>query len=378
MKKSFFTGLFLTILILTHAEAADYSAVDIHGFISQGYLKSDHNNFLADTEDGTFQFNEMGINFTTSPAESLYLGIQFLARDIGDTGNDKIEIDWAYADYKWYEWLGFRVGKIKLLYGFYNESRDIDMLRTPILLPPSVYSESARDAQTAVKGISVYGNIDAGPAGLLTYQAMYGVVDIDSNSGTVKLIETLYNISITSVERDEAKAGAIHWHTPLDGLKVGVSLINTGIEFIGPALTVDYSTFESKIISAEYLIGNLTLSGEYHLLTKDTDTTVIALNRTVNDETKTDTYYINAAYRFTDWFELGSYHSYLIRDNDGSGDENKRINTCLTLRFDINSNWLVKLEGHKVEGTYGVLPGENETTAEKDWNLYAVKITYGF
>ncbi len=60
---------------------ADDNMVDIHGFVAQGYLKSDHNNFLADTEDGSFQFNEMGINFSTSMGENLRLGMQLFSRD---------------------------------------------------------------------------------------------------------------------------------------------------------------------------------------------------------------------------------------------------------------------------------------------------------
>ena len=36
--------------------------LNMHGFLSQGYLKSDANNFLAETKDGTFEFREYGLN----------------------------------------------------------------------------------------------------------------------------------------------------------------------------------------------------------------------------------------------------------------------------------------------------------------------------
>ena len=62
--------------------------VDIHGFISQGYLKSDQNNFLAETEEGSFQFNEMGLNFNQDVTHDLRIGIQFFSRDLGKNGND--------------------------------------------------------------------------------------------------------------------------------------------------------------------------------------------------------------------------------------------------------------------------------------------------
>ncbi len=82
MKKAILLILIL-ILFFTHPAFAsdDYGEVDIHGFISQGYMKSsDYNFYLAETEDGTFQFNEMGINFSTELTDSLRLGMQFFAK----------------------------------------------------------------------------------------------------------------------------------------------------------------------------------------------------------------------------------------------------------------------------------------------------------
>ncbi len=77
---------------------AELGEIDIHGFISQGYMKSDHNNYLTDTEDGSFQFNDMGINFRTWAAPGLSIGAQFFASDLGELGNDQVTIDWAVAD----------------------------------------------------------------------------------------------------------------------------------------------------------------------------------------------------------------------------------------------------------------------------------------
>ena len=91
-----------------HAFAGDVGDVEIHGFISQGYLWTTDNNYLADTEKGSFEFNELGINFSTWLSADLRAGIQLFARDLGTIGNDEITIDWAYADYHWRDWLGLR------------------------------------------------------------------------------------------------------------------------------------------------------------------------------------------------------------------------------------------------------------------------------
>ena len=56
--------------------AYDLGTVQINGFLSQGYLDSGENNFLADSKTGTAQFNEVGLTFTTRITEDLRLGAQ--------------------------------------------------------------------------------------------------------------------------------------------------------------------------------------------------------------------------------------------------------------------------------------------------------------
>ena len=74
--------------------------LDIHGFLSQGYLQSDHNNFLADTEEGTFEFREYAINASSNLTDQLRIGAQLFGRDFGDFGNDEIVLDWGFADFR--------------------------------------------------------------------------------------------------------------------------------------------------------------------------------------------------------------------------------------------------------------------------------------
>jgi len=41
------------------------------------------------------------MNFNISPIDKLRVGIQLFSRDIGDTDNNRIDLDWAFADYRW-------------------------------------------------------------------------------------------------------------------------------------------------------------------------------------------------------------------------------------------------------------------------------------
>jgi len=41
--------------------------LQVHGFISQGFLYTSDNNYLANSSRGSFEFTELGLNFTLQP-----------------------------------------------------------------------------------------------------------------------------------------------------------------------------------------------------------------------------------------------------------------------------------------------------------------------
>jgi len=169
--------------------------ITIHGFMSQGYLQSDLNNYLAETKKGSFEFNEAGINFSTQVTDKLRVGMQLFARDLGDYGNDEISIDWAFADYRYNNYFGFLAGKIKIAHGLYNEVRDIDLVRTCILMPRSIYIEPMREIFAGMKGAGIYGELPGG----FSYRLAGGIVEIDKSS---HVAQTLLAVTERSVRNN--------------------------------------------------------------------------------------------------------------------------------------------------------------------------------
>ncbi|MCP4346113.1 MAG: hypothetical protein GY795_11385, partial [Desulfobacterales bacterium] len=91
-------AVFVLFLSGGAAHSFDISDITIHGFASTGYMVSSDNNFLLPSKDGSFEFNEIGINFTTSVAENIRVGLQFYSFDLGDIGNNNVKLDWAFLD----------------------------------------------------------------------------------------------------------------------------------------------------------------------------------------------------------------------------------------------------------------------------------------
>ncbi len=426
MKKVNIYLMILGIFIAAAANAGEIGEVDIHGFISQGYFLSDHNNFLVDSEDGSFEINEIGINFSTWVTSDLSLGMQFFAGDLGDVGNDEIRIDYAFADYRYKEWLGFRLGKVKSPGGIYGDTRDIDMLRTCILLPQSVYLDTFREPGIAMKGVEVYGSIDLNSAGIFSYQIITGTLELASDSGVAKnvmkdVIENGINLDIDRFDVDDKFLANLIWETPIEGLRLAVNYdtieMTTIAHFTQPffvpggppfpmALAGDVLTTDMEIdtlvCSIEYTWGDMIIAFEhYEGDNKQQDITFSSTMGVIPGDPRVMEsigYYGSISYRFNEWFELGAYYSELYGDrHDKDGDRfddtatgganedyrawNKDL--ALSTRFDININWLVKLEVHKINGTTAVSYADNLDSAgnydaEEDWYLYAAKVSYMF
>ena len=383
----FIAAIMMVLISDARIMAREYGSVDIHGFVAQGFLQSTDNNFLANSEEGSFEFNEMGINFGTQLSSNLHMGLQLFARDLGDVGNDQIRVDWAYGDYSWREWLGLRAGLLKNYLGLHSATRDIDMLRTPILLPQAIYEEEVRDLFTSMKGFELYGNINIHSAGILKYQLSCVDLYLPLDSGTIQYVERTDSAidEVTSIEfNGPAYLYKAEWITPLEGLRVAYSGMKLAYQIdlttvTAVALTRDIDHMYMDFISLEYTLGDLLLSGEYMINRSKSATFLTGMPSMVlsRDTLNRDSWYAAASYRFTYWFEMGTYFGQGVTDNDASGPNNELNDICVTTRFDIEDGWIVKLEGHAMDGLKGTYPNADGST-DKDWFLFAAKVSYNF
>jgi len=83
------TGLAFSFFAPHSYAAGGIDDVEIHGFVSQGYISTTENNFIEDSKDGSLEFNELGINFGKRLTSKLHIGMQLFARDFGEIGNNK-------------------------------------------------------------------------------------------------------------------------------------------------------------------------------------------------------------------------------------------------------------------------------------------------
>jgi hypothetical protein len=375
--------------------AEDDEPLEVHAFVSQGFIKTTANNYLADSERGSFELNEVGINFTKALGDRLRLGLQLFSNDIGPIGDYRAKVDWFYLDYRFFDWLGVRAGRVKLPFGLYNDINDVDSARVPVLLPQSVYSIRSRNFLLAQTGVEVYGYKALDGAGSLDYRAYAGTiyVEVDPNNNP----SMVSNLRIPLVT-----GGRLLWETPLPGLRLGGTVqalrFEFGLPVLPPAKPGGPAGVQTTklygvlwLSSVEYAKGDLLLSAEYGRWHVKVDP---PLPMQPAGWYWSERMYAMASYRMGPRFTPGLYYSLLFPDSrryslfSGGTDahhghrEDYQHDVAASLRFDLTAHWLLKLEGHFMRGTADLQSQQNDNTPARsltrDWGVFMAKTTAYF
>lgn len=355
-------------------------AVEVHGFVSQGVVKSTANDYLVNSSKGSFEMSEAGLNFTGQLTERLRIGVQLFAYDLGTLGHYAARADWFYLDYRWKDWLGLRAGRVKLPFGLYSDVSDIDVARAPVLLPQSIYPQTNRYFLLGVTGGELYGYVDLRRAGALDYRMVGGAIPISA-------AEIGQSTAVSSIDVPYIAAGRFTWETPLTGLHVGASLVTLKLNESGTLPTMPPTSVNIRDViygfigSIEYSAHDLLVAieyGEARSIVHDDQPALLHEGTTVDAGG-----YGLVAYRVRRWLQPAVYYSFFAANrslgaqaqNGTTNDENIQDDLAATLRFDVNDFWIVKLEGHYMHGTaaLGQVP-----SASVDWGLFLVKTTAYF
>ncbi len=365
---------------LTAQDISKYTSFDlfgkqlqVHGFVSQGYAYTNTNNWLTmDTSKGSFSMTDAGLDVSMQLTDKFRVGAQVYDRDFGRLGNWHPILDWATADYRFASWFGVRAGKVKTALGLYNDTQDMDSLHTFALLPQGVYSTDMRDSTLAHVGGDVYGTIPLRRLGSLSYTGYVGD-NMESIYGGYPLLLQIHGIYIDH-SSGLTWGGDLRWNTPAKGLLVGASyenndirntgLLNPSVALGGPNVNVPYweqtrREFVQQFYG-EYVIGNLRLDSEFRRYWRDATIFNGGFEATITPKS----WYASADYRLSKRLSLGAYYSHYtvdwvinvpgqVESPSASAPDRHLYDKTAAVRFDVTSNWYVKIEGHFMDGYAG-------------------------
>lgn len=410
----------LALLIAAGPAVAQLGDLYVRGFVSQGYLNSSHNNYLvSDSRDGSAEFHEAAVSLQAFPEERLRVGLQFLARDFGEVGNNDVLIDWAYADYQWQDYLGVRLGKFKTTQGLYGQGRDVDMLRPTVLLPQAVYNEDHRDFILGVEGLGFYGNVPLGEAGGLDYEIYGGTLNVpDPDAGfwhnifaqageeAARLAELesptarvrFDGVVAPDVRFDWLYGGSLRWNCPVSGLSLGVSGLTGRFDMTS---RLQYSILDESVLPYPVVLNNfmeyrgdlgrsVVFSAEW---SRDDVTLAAELAQEQVNGQISEGYYLQASIHARERTTLTAYYSRYVRDkNDASGNGAIAFgypdyvawqnDICAAVRHDATEHLVLKAEYHVIDGMGLLTPALNELddpdAYKRWWSFMAAKATIHF
>lgn len=368
--------------------------IQVGGFFSQGYLYSRNHNFPADTRGGTWDFRQAAVNVSTTVGARLRLGAQAFSQSLGNIGEDRPILDWAVVDYNVSPALGIRAGRVKYPKGLYGEALDVDAARPFVFLPLAVYNPVLRDFTASFDGAMVYGSTSFGNSSL-EYKVFYGDIPMSPRQGVTEFYNDsgLYDqTGATALAMDSVHGGQLAWNTPVSGLRFAYSyssftnLWSDGAFAGYPAvnLQANFDHFDWHTVSAEYLWGDWVFAAEWQRATGDFVYAAAPVLPATPDTSGWDGWYVSAARRLSDRFEVGAYYGDLSpnRYNPAPGPRGYQRDTAVSLRFDWSYRVIVKLEAHYLDGTFQIfntnrLPNPNLGQEGRDV-LFAARTTFSF
>ncbi|HEV7765061.1 MAG TPA: porin [Thermoanaerobaculia bacterium] len=254
-------GLALIALaaVPTFAQNAS-SVIDIHGFGGWAYGKTDGLKYSLGREGGDYDNAEFALNASAKPFEQLSIVAQM--RLESRTGDEQVELDYAFAEWAFSDAARVRVGRVKHPFGIYGEIFDVGTVRPFYSLPQSLYGANGFTAR-AYNGAGITGNVPVGK-----WNVQYDVYggQIEGDFETPGLLSTspeyFAEPSITFGYRVEnAYGGRLNITTPLEGLTIGSSA------YAGEAHTdlsrVDTDKRDIYAAHAEYALERFAIRSEF-------------------------------------------------------------------------------------------------------------------
>lgn len=369
----------------------------LNGFLSQGYIKTNKNNFFGHSNDaGSLDFREIGLTASLRPSPKLQLSGQLLHRRAGEGSNGGIRIDFGFLDYNFINTpaaeIGIRLGRMKNPFGFYNDTRDVPFTRPSILLPQSIYFDRTRNLALASDGGQLYGESRTS-WGNITAQFGIGFPQVNDHDTEVSILRSLTYPG--NLETRLSYIGRLMYEQADGKLHLAISGAQANVGYDpgnNDALQPGSFRFSPLILSAQYNAERWSITSEYalrHFRWKDFGNHP-AFRQSVTGES----FYLQGVYRFyPGWEAVLRYDLLFTNRKDRSGKKfaastgylypaHNQYARDLTvgLRWNITPAIMLSTEYHRINGTAWLSPLDNPdmTDTDKNWNLFAIQASYRF
>ena len=407
MRYFFYLILGLSSTVFSQENASWLDRIQIHGFASQALIFTTDNNFYGDSDHGSADFTELGMNASLQLFPKVRVAGQILSRHAGNMDNGSPHLDYALLDINFISSnkgrIGTYLGRIKNPIGLYNDTRDIAHTRQGIFTSQTIYFDKVRDLTLSSDGIQLYGEYYFSN-GSLIFQGGIGHPIPDDN------VEHTYLDNQWAGELDADKLAVLgrimyehdggRWIFALSGASLELDFYHQPADSIGPL------GISSGQLEVDYTVLSGQFNGEKWQLTSEVayqDIDYVNIGGLFADaDTKALGYSLEVNYKFTTKWQAFVRREafYLDRDDKYGNSFHENITQVNTLfpfipispahsryseswiiggRWDISQNLMARAEYHQVKGAAILSPTENNLiSSEKYWDMFALSLSYRF
>nr|WP_300315688.1 hypothetical protein [Halomonas sp.] len=368
------------------------NSLQLHGFLSQAYIVTDHNNFYGSSSDGngSWDYTELGFNASLRPTKNLLIAAQALSRRAGKDDDGSPTLDYGIIDWQMLstadQTFGIQLGRFKNPLGFYNQTRDVAFTRPSILLPQSIYFDRTRSVAMSGDGVSLYHEARLDNGGLLHSQFGVGRSqagdDAESSLGLDGLPGSLEgDLSVIGQVRYEHDGGRIV-------LAVSAASVHEKYESPGDFPGDGEFTFQPLVLSAQYNAERWSLTGEYALRRVETS----GFNAFDDISQTGESWYVQYTRRFLDdWQWLVRYDTLVHNRNDPNGHKYEAAglgpaysqyadDLTFGVQWTPHPNVMLSGEYHHVDGTGWLSLQDNPDASQTEqiWNMWLMQLSLRF
>ncbi len=380
--KRLLVTIVLTIAVLSTAlPASAVSLADgmlyINGYGNWYYAKSDGNFYLAD-DDGDWDNAEVTLSFIGRPSDRVTVHIQPFW-EVSEEGVET-EVDMAFAEYGFSDAFNLRLGIARHPFGVYTPIYDAGTLRPFMTLPTGLYTEGAGIIAESYTGIGLHGLFGLSTAWGLEYDIYGGALNISSTQpweaaeGDMMMEEEEGEEEEEVIELEDLIGGKVVVHTPVDGLSFGGSIYTGTVTGEVESGRLEDEQSLSWGLQAEYWTDKVTFRAEY-------------ANQDIEEESKVDAAYVEAAYMVTRNLQLAARWDWQETSLQGVEEEEfADVDSSLLehTEWSLGANWwfspnfVVKLSYHIVDGLRFAVPEESDGEDEADEKTNTVVLGASF
>lgn len=414
-----YLSLFLLLSFISQSYADQHNGwfkrLQIHGFASQGLIFTTDNNFYGDSDHGSADFTELGVNASFQLAPRIRVAGQLLSRHAGEMDNGSPRIDYALLDFNLMTLeqgrFGAYLGRIKNPIGLYNETRDVAHTRQGVFSQQAIYFDKVRDLTMSSDGLQFYGEYFL-PNGTILIQAGAGHPIPDKNVEYTYMGQDwageLETDELALIGRVMYEHNGGRWIFSASGASLELDfdhkVADSQLPFIGITsgqIEIDYS-----VLSAQY-------NGEKWQFTSEVaiqDVEYVGIGGLFQDASNEPiAYTFEANYKFTpQWQAFVRREIFYLDKDDKSGRKSQQQNQAASDfisgatgglinvpvnpahsyyskswvmggRWDITKSLMARAEYHWFDGTAIISSRENDmSSAKRDWDMLAVSLSYRF